>query len=232
MIGFISSLTFRDFVIFVRTHLTVASSATFLLLLTWSVLLGVSPDVFFVVSVCCAAISAIGFLSEYRVISCGKKMGDLEEWGTILTYYAYPCPGTSMLEALKDTAGVNPDEIEEIKLQTCNFDNPYLLRLSDYFTKSGIGDRAKVEIIGVGDREQENALRSHFPNAKLYRSAGKLTSHFNLIKARGHCFLWFEPEHDDANSKRYTPSMGAFLVDVRDEQRAEDRFYRDVVSRD
>lgn len=224
-----SSATIREYILFVRTHLTAAASTIFLALIICSIVFQVPIKIFFGISVFCALLSTIGFIAEYRTISYGKQAGHLEEWGVILTYYAYPCPGTSMLEALKESAGINPEEIEEIKLQTCNFDNPYLLRLSDYFAKSGIGERVKIEIVGVGDDRQENDLHSRFPHAKVYRSATKLTSHFNLIKARGRCFLWYEPVHDDTTSVRYTPSEGAFLVDVRDESRAVRRFYQDVV---
>jgi hypothetical protein len=228
--------------LYIKTHFTTAGTALLFLLMAAAVATQVAgffnADVAKSISIpamllwaaIAALLSIVGFAIELHTIKRGKEIGDVERWGEILTYYAYPRPGTSLLEALKDAAEISPSQIQWIKLQTCAFDNPYLRKLADYFGRSRMGKTTEVEIMGVGTQEQERDLLKHFPSAHILRSQEKLHSHFNLVKARGRCFLWYEPQHDDGGSIKYTPALGAFLVEVSDEEAAIKQYRKNEIS--
>lgn len=198
-------------------------------LLLVSCIVDVSSEAFVLVAVALALASICGFIDEHRRIAFGEKQGSLDQYGKLIWFCAYPRPGTSMLDVLSSKCGIDPWDIEQIKLQTCTFGNPYLKQLSDYFTQAKVPSTVDVEIIGVGSTHDANGLAKAYPNAHLLESSHKLKRHFNLIKAKGIYYLWYEPYHNDTGGARYVPSKGAFLVEVTDSDKALRRFYRDAI---
>ena len=226
-----SRFTFRsacNFFLFLRANLASVAIATIVVVLFVNRAHPLDQKIVMGGILIVTTLALIAFFDERRRIKNGILRDHLNEWGDIIAFCAYPRPGTSLLRVLEDRAGIRPSEIEEIKLQTCSFDNPYLKKLSEFLTKAGVNSDAEVSIIGVGESTQEETLKQYFPKAQVYRSREKLTKHFNLIRARGQYYLWYEPDHDDVSSKRYIPSEGAFLVSVRDPDSALKRFNSDI----
>jgi hypothetical protein len=122
---------------------------------------------------------------------------------------AIPPRGTSMLKALRKSAGVLPEEIKAIRMQTCTLENPYLLSLAKHLIQSGVNPGIDLEIMGVGDA---NALEisSFFTNLKPIQAIRKPRSHFNIISTNDSDFLWSEPDHDDSVSSLLKKSCGEF----------------------
>ena len=175
-----------------------------------------------------AVVSAWGFVRQHTIIQAEKAQAELARYGEILTYCGYPRPGTSLLSEMQTHAGVSPAQIEELYMQTCDFSNPYLHGFSRHMRERGVPALVRFDLAGDGDHSNLGPLKRDFPNIRLLPAKEHLTTHFNLIKADGKMFLWYEPEHDTRTSKHYVPSRGAFLVEIKDSETAMRRYYQDV----
>lgn len=212
--------------LFTRSHLIAFASYGFLVAIAASGLGWVSPRAFVVEVLVCVIVAIAGTWDESNRMWSGLKRSDLERYGPILGFCAYPRPGTSLLRALDRYANIEPSDIQEVKMQTCSFSNEYLCRLSSYFASHGVPQDTPIEIIGVGDPYDLGTVADRFPNLTVSRARRKLSTHFNLVKAKGQYYLWFEPEHEDT-APGYIPAQGAFLVEVKDSEEALKRFNQD-----
>jgi hypothetical protein len=213
-------------ILFIRAHLIAFASYGFLTAIILSGVHLISNTFFAFFVVALVVIAIFGSIDESHRMWNGVNRGELERYGSVMGFCSYPRPGTSLLKALDKYANVQPQDIEEIKMQTCTFSNPYLKKLSAYFAENGVPNGTPIEVMGVGDVDDLAEVANYFPRLTVSQSDKKLSTHFNLIKAKGQYYLWFEPEHND-NSACYIPSKGAFLIGVQDEKLALERYEQD-----
>ncbi len=212
--------------LFIRAHMIAFASYGFLTAVALNGLHVFSSTDLVVFIGVCVLVAAVGAGDESRRVWSGIRRGDLTRYGTVLGFCSYPRPGTSLLKALDRYAGVQPGDIEEVKMQTCGFSNPYLKSLSTHFSESGVPSDIPIEVMGVGEVDDLKEVAAKFPYLTITHSQHKLRTHFNLVKAKGHYYLWFEPDHNDS-TQSYIPSKGAFLVRIEDDTEALARFEQD-----
>jgi len=215
-------------VLFLRAHLIAMASYGLLLAVAIGSFYPYPQSLFFCFLSIFALAAFYGYYDEGRRMWRSVNRGNLEKYGSVVGFCAYPRPGTSLLKALDRYANVQPEDIEEIKMQTCRFSNPYLKDLSKYFADSGMRRNTQIEVMGVGNPDDMQEVRNYFPNLVVAHSRARLVTHFNLVRAKGQYYLWFEPEHDDDASKgSYIPSKGAVFIAVEDEKLAFARYEQD-----
>src|ERR1039458_5229616 len=150
--------------LFFRSHITVIGGCLLLAGIVYAAVAPTYPYFLTTLNIGCALIILYGFVDENKRLKFGYKRGGLMSFGEVIGFCAYPRPGTSLLKALDQYADINAEDIEEIKLQTCNFGNRYLNKLGHYFHDSGVLSNTPIELVGVGNEGDLKEVRSLFPN--------------------------------------------------------------------
>jgi len=200
-------------------HYIMLAVAMLCFLAAWLLSLGIAALVWLLLGVAAVAIF-LSVVDDIR-IRRGRLRAGLDALGVQVAWLPNINPGSSMLNALEDRAGVPSPSISGLFIQTCELTHRYIMGFKKELDFRGVHPD-KLEIVGMGHSRDREALEAAYEGkAEVACSAERLTEHFNILESPKGTFVWFEPRHDVENGGTFSPQDGGYLVRVFPDKVAE-----------